>query len=170
MNRGPNGAPITQRYGEPMKEHRPLRFAIIDDYAAELNRLEAARPQGLRTSGAYSAAQNFHHLGRWIEIYERGTLPTDVPFFLKIVGPFMKGRILKKGFPKGLQGPDGKPQTEPDNGFDESLAYLRSKLEVLRSQDLSHKNPFFGRMSREDCVELHLRHGEHHLGFIHPVS
>jgi hypothetical protein len=154
---------------KPTPEHRALHLATVDDYAAELDRLEAAHGSGgLTVSGSYSSAQNLHHLARWIENYETGTLPDKVPFFMRLIGPIMKGRILTKGFPKGLQGPDGKPQTEPDHGFDESLAYLRSKLDVLRTRDLAHKNPFFGRMTRENCVELHLRHAEHHLGFIHP--
>ncbi|MEM7755468.1 MAG: DUF1569 domain-containing protein [Planctomycetota bacterium] len=154
----------------PTPEHRSLSFATVDDYARELDRLEAAEASGgLRVSGAYSPAQNFHHLARWIEMYEKGTLP-KVPFVMKLVGPFMKKRLLTNGFPKGLPGPGGKPQTEPDNGFAESLAYLRAKLEVLGSRDLTHKNPFFGAMSHEESLTLQLKHGEHHLGFIHPAG
>ena len=155
----------------PNPEHRVLRFNTIDDYATELDRLEAAHAaEGLRTTGSWSPAQNLHHLARWIEMYETGRLPEGVPWFVRMVGVLIKGRVLRKGFPKGLQGPDGKAQPEPDNGFEQSLAFLRSKLDVLRTEDLSHRNPFFGRMSREDCVALQLRHGEHHLGFLHPVS
>ncbi len=152
----------------PKPAHRTLRFHSLDDLTAELDRLEAAHhATGVTASGNYSPGQNFHHLARWIRIYETPEkLPTP-PIHFRIVGRFMKGRILTKGFPKGLQGPDGKPQPEPETSFDAGLAELRDAVALLRDRDLSHKNPFFGRMSREDCVQLHLRHAEHHLGFLH---
>ncbi len=149
-------------------DHRALRFHSLDDLDAELNRLERAHhATGVTASGNYSPGQNFHHLARWIRLDKTPEALPPAAWHMRVVGRFFKRRLLTKGFPKGLQGPDGKPQPEPDMTFDEGLADLRDALRLLREDDLTHRNPFLGPMTHEECVELHLRHAEHHLGFLH---
>lgn len=150
-------------------ERRTLRFDSIDALESDLALIERAHERGdLRHSGNYAPGQCLHHLARWIEKYETGDLPTDLPAHVRLFGRLMRGRILTKGFPAGLPGPSGKQQPETDTPVPEAIATLRDKTNALRSQDLAHKNPMFGAMSHEDVVSLHLRHAELHLSFLHP--
>lgn len=150
-------------------ERRPLRFESLDDVDAELDRLEIAHERGaLRHTGNYTPAQTLHHLARWVERYETGDLPEKVPLPVRALGRLMRGRILSKGFPPGLPGPEGKTQAEPDTPFGDALAFLREKMDVTRAGDFSHANPMFGRVSHGDVVKIHLRHAELHLSFLHP--
>jgi len=148
--------------------HRQLRFESVEQVEAELDSLESAHRAGtLAASGNYSAGQNFHHLARWSEKYQKRDVPV-VPLPLKIVGRLMRGRIMSKGFPRGLKGPDGKAQPEPEVSFEDGVSYLRRMLVAMRTEDWSHHNPFLGRLNHDDCKQIQFRHCEHHLGFLHP--
>ncbi|MEZ6244006.1 MAG: DUF1569 domain-containing protein [Phycisphaerales bacterium] len=150
-------------------ERRPLRFDTLDDLDRELDRIEASHNAGTLThTGNYTPSQAMHHLARWIVRYETGDLPKRVPLPVKAFGRVFKGRFLNKGFPAGLPGPEGKTQSEPDNPFEESIAFLREKNQVLRTKDLGHRNPMFGRLGHEQAVKIHLRHCELHLSFLNP--
>jgi len=145
---------------------RKLRFDTLDALSRELDNLEQARQAGtLRHDGNWTPGQVFNHLATWIERYETRDLP-KVPWYMRLVGPFMRGRLIRNGFPAGLPGPTGKVQTEPACSFEEGLARLRTKMDVLRTQPLGQHNAFLGRLSDEDVVQLHLRHAELHLGFL----
>lgn len=150
-------------------ERRDLSLRTLDDLDAELDRLERAHGAGALThTGNYSPAQALHHLARWVERYETGDLPKKVPLPVAAFGRILKGRILRRGYPAGLPGPEGKTQPEPEMPFDQALAELRSKARVLRETDLAHKNPMFGSLTHAQVVEIHLRHSELHLSFLHP--
>ena len=49
----------------------------------------------------------------------------------------------------------------------EGAAALRAQIERVRSgAAFIPASPFFGRLSREQWIELHLRHAELHLSFV----
>ena len=148
-------------------KRRQLRFASLDEVDAELDRLERAHAEGLlRPLRTYSPAQNLYHLARWMKRYQERDLPEGLPIHLKIVGRLMRRRLLRKGFPAGLPGPEGKTQAEPDVPFDEALAFLRDIHTTLRQEDFGQHEEFMGGLTHDEVVVLHLRHCELHLGFI----
>lgn len=160
--------------GEPKNTkrvpRRALRFESVAEVRAEVDRLERAHEAGtLRTTGNWSAGQNLLHLAEWVQMYQRLDFP-EVPWFVRIAGRLMRGRMVNKGFPAGMPGPGNKPYDLPACTFEAGAAKYREALDVLESADLSHDNPLFGRMSRDDAVRIQLRHAELHLGFFDPGS
>lgn len=151
----------------PKAKRRQLRFASLDEVDAELARLEALHAQGqLRALRTYSPAQNLYHLARWMKLYQDRDLPTGLPIHLKIVGRLMRRRLLRKGFPAGLPGPEGKVQPEPEVPFEEAIDFLRRIHDAMRTEDFGQHEEFLGGLTHEQVVMLHLRHCELHLGFI----
>ena len=161
----PANVPVNTKHAE----RRTLHFDSLEDIEADLDALRAASDAGtLRNTGNYTPGQVLHHLARWMTRYAERDLPKNMPLHMKLIGRVMKGRVLKKGFPAGLPGPEGKAQPEPDVSFAEGEAYLRRMHDVMRTSDFGHQNPFLGTLTHADCVQIHLRHCELHLGFLHP--
>ena len=93
-----------------------------------------------------------------------------MPLLLRWLAPLMKGRVLTKGIPPGFKLPDNMQALRPAAVVEtaDGLRALRSLLSRIRSGDrMSQPSPLLGRMSHEDWVELHLRHCELHLSFVH---
>lgn len=152
-------------------ERRKLRFESLDDIRAELDRLEVAHAgAGLRHTGNYSPGQNFNHLAKWVEVYETREFGPRPPWFVRVIGKMMKGKIVRDGFGPGLSGPGNKAQPEPDTTFEDGIARYRSKLDVLETLNLEHENPMFGPCTHDQAMQVQLRHAELHLGFLHPNS
>lgn len=147
-------------------QKRPLHFNSFTDLRTELNRLEAAHHAGtLTTTGNWTPGQNLHHVATWIAGYLDGvTIKIALP--LRLVGPFLKKRFMTKGYPPGLPVPGGM---RPDEcSFEEGAAHLRAQLDRLDAgASLEGPNPFFGHLTHDEATRIHLRHAEHHLGYLH---
>ncbi len=150
-------------------ERRALRFESVGDIRAELDRLERAqRGAGVRHTGNYTPGQNFNHLAKWIRVYETRDFGPRPPWFVRVIGRWMKPGIVKNGFKPGLTGPGNRTQPEPEASFEDGIANYRAALDVLETLNLEHENPMFGHCSHEEGMSVQLRHAEHHLGFLHP--
>lgn len=148
-------------------DRRDLRFGSLDDLERELERLAAAQRDGRLThSGNYTPGQVLFHLARWMERYHKRDLPRGLPLHLRLLGRLMRRRVLRKGFPAGLSGPEGSKQPEPETAFEDGLAYLLRMHEVLRTSDLGQPNEVLGSLTHAQVTQLHLRHAELHLGFL----
>ena len=69
--------------------------------------------------------------------------------------------------PAGIKGP---PELMPTGPVDETTA-LKSfdeQLGRVRNATAFQKHPFFGALTREQWIDLHLIHGSLHLGFLVP--
>lgn len=146
---------------------RPLAFATVADCRAEVERLAAAAAQGrVRMLGNWSLGTNFAHLAFFIEeIDEDKGIKT--PWFVKLIGPLMKRRMVSKRMPRGVRVPGMKSGTLGDEPceLDVGLARLRRALDRLERGGFPARHPVFGKFEPQDWVALHLRHAELHLGF-----
>lgn len=148
-------------------DRRTLKFASIADLRAELDRLEAAHHAGtLRHTGNWTPGAAFKHLGTFISYYYEG-FPFKPPAVLRLIGPLFKKTFVTKGFKPGLKAPAA---AEPEDcSFEEGLAHLRAQLDRIDAGDsLAGPNPVLGTITHDEGVQIHLRHAEHHLGFLWP--
>ncbi len=147
---------------------RKLRFETIDDALAEVERVAAADREGrLRCAGNWSAGQMLGHIAAWAEYSYKG-YPLKVPWFVRLIVRFQKGKLLREGLKPGLRIPKvegGTYGTEPMS-TERGAARLRQVFERLRSEPAIHPSPVFGKLSHAELVALNLRHAELHLGFV----
>lgn len=145
-------------------DRRTLQFTTLDDLTAELDRLEASEST-LRTTGNWSPGQILSHLAEWIDGY-LDNITVKIPLPLKLIGPLFKKRFMTRGYAPGLPVPGG--MLPPECTFEDGLRRLRTALlRIDAGESLGGPNPFFGTLTHDEAVEIHLRHCEHHLGYLH---
>ena len=151
-------------------ERRTLRFESLADVVEDAARLTEADQAGtLRTTGNWSAGQNFDHVGKLMQWSIDG-FPGKLPLPLRIVGKFMKKRALTTTAPPGFKIPGSASFLLPaDIPTEDGLGLLRTQVSrVQAGERCSHASPLLGTLSHDEWVQLHCRHAELHFSFLHP--
>lgn len=153
-------------------DRRRVHFATLADLRADLATLERAAGT-LRTTGNWTAGQNFSHLASFIEFAYEGYPPelSNPPWFIKAFLRLRKRAMLRGGLPAGVKIPGIRGGTvgADDAPAHVALARLRAALDRLERSAPTAPNPVFGPLTHEEWITLHLRHAELHLGFVHPA-
>ena len=105
----------------------------------------------------------------WADYAFDGT-PLKVPFLMRLALRPMKRRFLYKKMPSGARipkVPGGTLAIEPAS-LDDGLAHLRKSFTRLRDQAPTAPHIFFGPLTHDEWINMHLRHAELHLSFICP--
>lgn len=148
--------------------HCLRRFESFDQLITEVRSL-GARPT--RQLGNWSLAQICQHVGIGMRETVEADKLFDAPLWLRLLGPWLRGRVLKSGLPRGFQIPRGGERLiPPPVSFDEGLAALEAGIATLKASDRRIAHPVFGRMSIAQWDQFHLRHAEMHLSFIVPLE
>ena len=148
---------------------RKLRFNSIAEAIADA---ESVTLKPYRTVGNWTAGQILDHLARTVRIMFDGP-HGQAPWFLRtFVAPFMRKKFVTTSMPSGFQ---FRPQMEPFRPEENAdaktaLCELRKHLTRLEKEAPTAPHPFFGRMTHEEWIGLHLRHCELHLSFIVPTA
>lgn len=144
---------------------RKLRFEQLADIERDAEQLAAG---DIVCLGNWSAGQVFSHCAQTINSFLDGHDFGKVSIFGRLLGWFIKGRVLNGTIPAGFKLPDPvlEPPTQISVGA--ALASLKSALARWRTAVLPPSHPFFGKMSREDWDKLQLRHCELHFSFLTP--
>ena len=144
---------------------RELKFQSLDEVIAEAEKLVNS-PQ-TRLLGNKSLDQILNHLAIATEGSIDGTA-IKAPWFIRLVGPFLKGRLLKHKMPAGFKLParfeDGYfPKSASPN---DALQRLRNAVARLQNERMTAKHPVLGQLNHDEWNQLHLRHSELHLSFV----
>ena len=149
-------------------ERRRIVFERVEEAAADIERLQR---DGYEKLGQWSLSQICEHLA----IFLNGTLDGfgwSAPWIVRAtIGRYFLRRILKKGgMSTGVRIPD-KLRPGPSDG-DDPATIERTKELFLRMGPATevHPNPFFGRLTADQCRLLHRIHAAHHLSFLLPSS
>ncbi|HEY2783607.1 MAG TPA: DUF1569 domain-containing protein, partial [Fimbriiglobus sp.] len=153
-----------------MVARRTLTFHSLDAAVADAERLYAV---GYEKTGKWDLAQVTGHLANWLgyamDGYPRGPLPIRMLMWIarNTVGP----RLFRKYLAEGRL-PDARPtmpQSVPNPSGDDQAAVTNYKRTVERATGLSGNpipSPFFGRLTKEEWVQLNCVHAAHHLSFL----
>lgn len=149
---------------------RQLHFDSLDDLLDDARRI-AVHPDA-PTRGAWSASQNVWHVARYLQASVEG-YPFTVAWWMKLIGPFMKNRVISKAMPPGFKAPQYvaahmEPQSvsEEQTAMPQALALLEHWVGQAKERGYIPANPVFGRMTAQQWEALHCRHAELHFGLI----
>ena len=149
---------------------RELEFTDLDAVIADVDHLHHA---GYDQQGNWDLAQICDHLGYFIRGSLEGYPPEDKPPWLirvLMAKPLLKKIMRREPFPENIRQPE---RLLPRPGQDQQTAVEALKTLIQRFQSTDqppHRSPFFGPLTREQALTLHLVHCAHHLGFLQPKS
>lgn len=121
-----------------------------------------------QTVGRWSYGEILWHLGTVMNCLFDG-FPFQAPWWArKFLAPLMKKRFLRKSMPAGFKLPgDGMGLTANRTvSVDEGLTVLKSAVARFARENPEQPHPFLGRLTREEAIQLQLRHAELHLSFV----
>lgn len=151
---------------------RPLRFGSPADAIADAAALcEAHRRNALARTGNWTLGQALNHLHRWMTFPYNG-FPVTAPADLAARAQARKPHALRNGLLVGFRMPnvEGGTAAFDDQPPDEALAVLRATWDRLLREVPVHPHPFFGALTHEEWLLLHLRHCELHQSFFFPAA
>jgi hypothetical protein len=161
--------PIGPAPNNNMHLRRVIRFETLAEAIAEAERIAAADRAGrLTRKGNWTAGQALGHLATWIDFGFVGYPITATPEAVAktqarkpmALRDGLFAGIHLPGIPGGTVGTDVLP-------VDEGLRRFRSACERLERETPTHPHPYFGELTREEWLQLHLRHSELHLSYLH---
>ncbi len=152
-------------------ERRKLTFATLDDVVRDAENLLA---KGYDKAGKWDLAQVCSHLAEWMRFPMEGF--PKMPLFLRplfwlfrnTVGKAKRLKYVAEGMPSGKP---TMPQTVSQPGGDAAVAVAKLKEVAERFAAYTgpiHPSPLFGAMTKDEALQLQLRHCEHHLSFLIP--
>lgn len=143
---------------------RELTFASLDEVVADAEKLVAS--PSTKMLGNWPLSQLLTHLTTAINGSIDGT-SAKAPWFIRLIGPLMKGRFLRNKMSPGFKLPkDVEVGFFPAAGSpQEALEKLRTAVGRLQNERMTTRHPVFGKMTHEEWTQLHLRHAELHLSF-----
>ena len=142
-----------------------MRLATIDDALAEARRIAAAGKA--TTLGNWTCGQILNHVATWAEFAftDSGIRP---PWILRLMGPMLLKRFLKKGLPAGHsipKVPGGTLGIEVVPAA-QALARFEKAFQRLKREAPKGRHAFFGAMKHDQWIALNLRHCELHMSFV----
>ena len=152
-------------------ERRKLNFANLDEVVRDAENLLA---KGYERAGNWDLAQVCSHLTEWLRFPVDGF--PKVPLLLRpifwlvraTIGKKMRKKVLAEGFDAGGR---TMPQTVFAPGGDPAAAVAKLKEVAERFKAFAgaiHPSPLFGAMTKDEALQLQLKHCEHHLSFLIP--
>lgn len=152
-------------------DRRKLTFATLDDVVRDAESLLA---KGYGRAGNWDLAQVCSHLAEWMRFPLDGF--PKLPLFLRplfwlfrnAVGRAKRIKYSAEGMPSGKP---TMPQTVPPPGGDAAAAVAKLKEAAERFKAHTgpvHPSPLFGAMTKDEALQLQLKHCEHHLSFLIP--
>lgn len=146
---------------------RSLSFASLDEVVADAERLVAS--PHVTMLGNLSLGQILAHLAVPVNGAIDG-IDRKAPWFIRLLGPWFKSRILSKGMPPGFKLPKGvEAEMFPAvDSAEQGLAILREAVARLKTERMNASHPILGKLSHDEWSRLHRRHAELHLSYAVP--
>jgi hypothetical protein len=146
---------------------RKVTFGSFDEVLADAEKLSSS--PNTRVLGNWPLSQLYTHLAAAMNGSIDG-FSGQAPWFIRLMGPLIKGRILRKGMSPGFKLPKEREAESypPAASPQEALEKLRRAVGRAQTERMTARHPAFGTMTHEEWTKLHLRHAELHLSFAVP--
>jgi len=147
-----------------VRGRRDLKFTSLDDVLADAEKL-ASSPD-TEVLGNWPLNHLFMHLASAMNKSIDG-ISFKPPWQYRLLGFFIKGRILSRGMPPGFRLPkEAEARAYPAApSVEDALETLRKAVDRVKTERMTVRHPVFGRLNHEEWTRFHLRHAELHLSF-----
>ena len=148
-------------------ERRTVTYLSLRDFLEDAERCVAAHAP---TSGNWSLGQIIEHMALILEKSLDG-YDLTAPWFIRLVGPFLKRRVMRNKMKPGLKLPGYAAKvlvpglTEPQT----ALEHLRRVIGRMETETQRAPSPIFGVLTIDEWNQIHLRHGEMHMSFARAI-
>lgn len=153
-------------------QRRELTFASFDEVLADAENLLV---RGYEKAGNWDLAQVSNHLSEWLRYqldgYPRAPLLARPLFWMyrntlgkSVARKMMAGGKIQEGIPT-------IPQSVSAPGGDDAAAVAKLREMMARWQAHTgplQASPLFGRLTRDEWIQVQLIHCAHHLSFLVP--
>ncbi len=148
-------------------DRRRLSFTSLDDIQADVEALDGS---AIRTTGNWTAAQIVQNVTDVITLSVDG-FGFKLALPLRVLGRLLRSRALTKPMRPGFSVPPAMRAMLPSDQlpFEQAVASLRQAIGRTKSERMTKASPLLGQMTHEQWEQLHCRHAEMHLSFIHPA-
>ena len=153
-----------------MSQRRELEFATLSEAAAEVERLSNVQTT---TTGNFSHGQIVRHLAITLDIVCGHIPPPKIPFVIRMVGPLIKGFILKRPLKPGNKLPSGAQNVFWPAGeisVADANEQFRNSLQRYEATSQLPPHLIFGKLTKEEQDLLQRGHIAMHLSFVHPAE
>lgn len=151
---------------------RNLRFNSLDEVVADVENL---RVRGYEKGGNWNVAQVAGHLANWLGYPVNGFPKAGclVGGFLGLMRATVGKKLLRQTLVSGSMRAGGQtmPESVPAATDDEAAAVAQLNEAVRRFKEHAgeyYPSPLFGRLTRDEALQLQLIHCAHHLSFLVP--
>ncbi len=146
---------------------RELSFQSFDDMLADAEALVASK--STKTLGNWPLSQLLTHLSSTI-VNSIDGFAVKAPWFIRLIGPFLKSGMLKNKMAPGIQLPKHALAVAFPTAASaaDALSQLRAAVARTKKERMTAPHPAFGKMNHEEWMQLHLRHAELHLSYAVP--
>ena len=147
-------------------DRRRLSFRSLDDIQADVEALDGA---AVRTTGNWTAAQIVQHVTDVITLSVDG-FGFRLALPLRVLGRLLRSQALRRPMRPGFNVPAAMRARLPSDQlpFEQAVASFCQAIGRAESERMTVASPFLGPMTHEQWVQLHCRHAEMHLSFVHP--
>ena len=146
------------------QRRRKLHFISLEEVGSDAEKLVSSPTT--KTLGNWPLSQLLTHLAMAMNGSLDG-VPFRAPWYMRLFGFFLKGRMLKNGLPAGVKLPnESEASAYPTvSSSQEALDVHRTSVGRIQKEKSSATHPIFGKMTHDEWTQLHLRHAELHLSF-----
>ncbi len=147
-------------------ERRQLEFANFEEIVNEIQRLSEGEPH---TIGNHSFPAIVRHLGIANDVATGRKTPPRLPFFMRLMMPFIKGSIVNGEVKPGFRLPSAaQPFFWPENDIElvDAFAYFKETVAFYQTQGPLPAHPLFGAVTRSQIEGMLMRHAAMHLSFV----
>ncbi len=155
-------------------QRRKLQFHTLHDILRDVEQLAAVTSEtgeAICADGNWTPAQIVEHVTLFIDGATDG-FGFQVPLIIRIMGKLFRSSMLNKPLKPGIKLPANMDVVLPDpqTTWDDAVSALRDAVARIDSGErMTQPSPLLGAMTHEDWVNLHCRHAEMHLSFMHPA-
>ena len=150
------------------KQRRDIGYSTLEELRLDAEAI-AAGP--FATIGQWSYGQILDHLAKAVHCSIDG-FPFRAPLWMRLGAPFLKNSVLTKKMQPGWKLPKSADPYLPDAEatVEDALARLVKGIDRLDTENPEAAHPVFGKLAREEWIQLHLRHAELHMSFVVPTA